>query len=343
MLSKGVLRMKRLFLSLFAGALAVSAHAADTRSVEKLNALSNGSVVFTKDNGKLVATITDTARVFNISEDVVVDEVRMERVFAANKNATVVLPFEIDTTKIVGGQVRRLQTVENGKAVFSPEYVGKAFAYAPYLLELKGNATKLEFSGPVKLIATTPENTSSEKAWINPCANNGGWQVIGTIALKGWTANGVYKDEIGSVYGFMGKDLSGTDASNTVEGVNELHVGDFVKIKSAKIQAMRAYLKYDPSACPVKQGKPAAPGAAYAPEAPATTVYSIDDLPETMKVIIRNPVSEGGDEDDVTAIKSLKPVAAPKADVWHDAAGRSMNAPKAHGVYLNDRTPVIVK
>ncbi|SHL91879.1 hypothetical protein [Fibrobacter sp. UWH6] len=361
--------MKRFFLSLFAGVFAVSAHAADTRSVEDLNALSNGSVVFTKENDKLVATITDTARVFNITDDVEVDEVRMERVFAADKPATIMLPFSINLNNIKGGSVKRLQGVfdNNTRVDFGEETFGYASAYAPYVVVLNNGSTKLTFEGPVKLLATV-ENNLKGNPWNDPCANNGNWRMMGTTALKGWTANGVNASEIGYVYGFMGKELSGSEAADAVEGKNEVHVGDFVKVKSAKVNALRGYLKYVGSDdCPVssnqQQGKPAAPGE----ESPENVVFSLEDLPDTMvvSVINSNPVvvpveeeSVGGDkiesgtaengqnekvEESTTAIHSLKAPTTAKSERWHDASGRSLNKPKSHGVFLQDHTPVLVK
>lgn len=332
--------MKRLFLSLFAGALAVSAHAADTRSVEDLNALSNGSVVFTKDNGKLVATILEAQRTFNISENVVVDSVKLERKFQKGVSATVMLPFKIDPHNVSGATFNRLASVDvNSASVGLYKEDQFVFSYAAYIVMPDGETISFKES-PVTLLATVDTNTAGN-VWNNPCANSGGWRMMGTTTLKGWKDGGKYEAEIGKVYGFAGFALSGADAQNYVDGAGPVQVGQFIKVKSGvAVDPMRGYMMQGECG----QNKPAVPGSEplFAP------AVSVEDLPETFSVYIVNPSVPGagsdekGDED-VTAIKTVKTTAASKAGRWHDAAGRSLNKPKAHGVYVNDRTPVMVK
>lgn len=342
MLSKGVLRMKRLFFSLFAGALAVSAFAVDVdRSpLAELNKLAEGSVKFDSVNGKLVATVLEAQRTFNISKDVVVDSVKLERKFQKGVSATVMLPFKIDPDSVSGATFNRLASVDvNSASVGLYREDQFVFSYAAYIVVPEGETISFNES-PVTLLATVDANTAGN-AWNNPCANNGGWRMMGTTTLKGWKDGGKYEAEIGKVYGFAGFALSEADAQNYVDGAGPVQVGQFIKVKSGvAVDPMRGYMMQGECG----QNKPAVPGSEplFAP------AVSVEDLPETFSVYIVNPSVPGagsdekGDED-VTAIKTVKTTAASKAGRWHDAAGRSLNTPKAHGVYVNDRTPVMVK
>lgn len=334
--------MKRLFLSLFAGALAVSAFAVDVDGspLAELNKLAEGSVKFDSVNGKLVATVLEAQRTFNISKDVVVDSVKLERKFQNGVSATVMLPFEIAPGKVSGATFNRLASVDvNGASVGLFPENQTVFSYAAYIVVPWSETISFNES-PVTLLATVDANTAGN-AWNNPCANNGGWRMMGTTTLKGWKDGGKYEAEIGKVYGFAGFALSEADAQNYVDGAGPVQVGQFIKVKSGvAVDPMRGYMMQGECG----QNKPAVPGSEplFAP------AVSVEDLPETFSVYIVNPSVPGagsdekGDED-VTAIKTVKTTAASKAGRWHDAAGRSLNKPKAHGVYVNDRTPVMVK
>ncbi len=334
--------MKRLFFSLFAGALAVSAFAVDVdgRPLAVLNKLAEGSVKFDSVNGKLVATILEAQRTFNISENVVVDSVKLERKFQKDVSATVMLPFKIAPGNVSGATFNRLASVDvNSASVGLYPENQTVFSYAAYIVMPDGETISFNES-PVTLLATVDTNTAGN-AWNNPCANNGGWRMMGTTTLKGWKNGGKYEDEIGKVYGFAGFALSEADAQNYVDGAGSVQVGQFIKVKSGvAVDPMRGYMMQGECG----QNKPAVPGSEplFAP------AVSVEDLPETFSVYIVNPSVPGagsdekGDED-VTAIKTVKTTAASKAGRWHDAAGRSLNTPKAHGVYVNDRIPVMVK
>lgn len=336
--------MKRLFFSLFAGALAVSAFAVDVdrRPLAELNKLAEGSVKFDSVNGKLVATILEAQRTFNISDDVVVDSVKLERKFQEGVSATVMLPFKIDPRKVSGATFNRLASVDVNSASVGLYLENQTvFSYAAYIVVPKGETISFNET-PVTLLATVDSNTVVN-GWNNPCANSGGWRMMGTTTLKGWKDGGKYEAEIGKVYGFAGFALSGAGAQNYVDGAGPVQVGQFIKVKSGvAVDPMRGYMMQDK--CGLPQNKPAVPGSEplFAP------AVSVEDLPETFSVYIVNPSVPGagsdekGDED-VTAIKTVKTTAASKAGRWHDAAGRSLNTPKAHGVYVNDRIPVMVK
>ncbi|OWV09212.1 hypothetical protein [Fibrobacter sp. UWH1] len=338
--------MKRLFLSLFAGALAVSAFAVDVDGspLAELNKLAEGSVKFDSVNGKLVATVLEAQRTFNISKDVVVDSVKLGRKFQNGVSATVMLPFKIAPGNVSGATFNRLASVDVDNARVGlyreDQFV---FSYAAYIVVPEGETISFNES-PVTLLATVDTNTAGN-AWNNPCANNGGWRMMGTTTLKGWKNGGKYEDEIGKVYGFAGFALSEADAQNYVDGAGSVQVGQFIKVKSGvAVDPMRGYMMQGECGDGRAQNKPAVPGSEplFAP------AVSVEDLPETFSVYIVNPSvpgagsDENGDED-VTAIKTVKTTAASKAGRWHDAAGRSLNTPKAHGVYVNDRTPVMVK
>jgi len=206
---------------------------------------------------------------------------------------------------------------------------GDLTAYTPYLLKTSG--TTLTVTGGVILKANVANTTTAV----------GDWSFIGTTAKKRWQNAGSDEskyenvDEIGKVYGFSGSE------------VGDIKVGNFVKVgNKVAIRPMRAYLKYTGSEnLPVAKGKPAAPGMAM-----AAAVESVPTvvLPDTLKVIIVDPVVEDPEEDVPTeGPLTLDPIKAPaatfKADRWYDITGRNLNKPKAQGAYINNRTTVIVK
>ncbi|SHL31070.1 hypothetical protein [Fibrobacter sp. UWEL] len=294
-------------------------------------------VTISNEESKLVATLNDAATTLSIPQDIKVNEVRLDRSFTKDVYSTIMLPFSVAVTSVTGATEFATFTgvTKNAEenaytAVEGTRVNGDLAAYTPYLLKTSG--TTLTVSGAVTLKAN-PANTTTT-------VNN--WSFIGTTAKKRWqnqceadASKCENADEIGNVYGFSGSE------------VGDIHVGNFVKVgNKVAIRPMRAYLMYTGSEnLPVAKGKPAAPGMAM-----AAAVESVPTviLPDTMKVIIVDPVVEDPEEDVPTegplALDPIKaPAAAFKADRWYDITGRNLNKPKAQGAYINNRTTVIVK
>ncbi|SHL31136.1 hypothetical protein [Fibrobacter sp. UWEL] len=294
-----------------------------SKTFEYSGTLSGTSLSF--QNDKLVAVLDDS-KDLSISADFEVDSVYLNRTFTTDAYSTIMLPFDIAASKIAG-TVAEFTSVNAEYTVVTGTTVSSITAYKPYLLT--ANSAAIEIVGPVTIKASTSVNT--ESTYEN-------WKFVGTLAKKRWqnvcTAAGSVCEnaaEIGKVYGFSGTAVSGID------------VGNFVKVgNKVSIRPMRAYLMYE---APAAQGKPAAPGMAM-----AAAVESVPTviLPDTMKVIIVDPVTEDPEEDVPTegplALDPIKaPAAAFKADRWYDITGRNLNKPKAQGAYINNRTTVIAK
>jgi len=302
-------------------------------------------VTFSYSDNKLIATINSSATELKIPQDVFVDKIVIDRVFTPNVYSTIMLPFNVAVSYISGISdakgFAKFKSVTGENGVFTTvagEIVNSVSAYTPYLLTTSG--TTLVVNSPVTLKATP----SSAETTV------GDWSFIGTLKKRRWENNDRQKpenaEEIGRVYGFSAANKIATD------GVTEICVGDFVKvINRVAILPMRAYLYFNGSLTPAPENKPD-PEVSRAPAADVVEPIALDALPSSMKVIIVDPVpasepeedpEENAEEEHTTAIRIVKPSVAVNADRWHDASGRSMNKPKTQGVYLNDRTPVVVK
>ena len=202
-----------------------------------------------------------------ITEPLEVASVEFSRDFSTQGYSTIVLPFDVNTSKLSGvDSVLSFARIvkEQGEMAVGMKVVWEASAShvdlkanTPYMVKMTG--AKLGIDGGVTLLPTEAAVTKSD-------AQNDGWEFRGTYAYKSWQEG---DEDLCRVYGFAG-------------GFNdEVSEGDFVKFTAgASLRPLRAYLINTNRTC----------GAPKMARAYGDYVLgaksSIDDLPESMKVVI---------------------------------------------------------
>jgi hypothetical protein len=202
-----------------------------------------------------------------ITEPLEVASVEFSRDFSTQGYSTIVLPFDVNTSKLSGvDSVLSFARIvkEQGEMAVGMKVVWessaahvKLKANTPYMVKMTG--AKLGIDGGVTLLPTEAAVTKSD-------AQNDGWEFRGTYAYKSWQEG---DEDLCRVYGFAG-------GSN-----DEVSEGDFVKFTAgASLRPLRAYLINTNRTC----------GAPKMARAYGDYVLgaksSIDDLPESMKVVI---------------------------------------------------------
>ena len=202
-----------------------------------------------------------------ITEPLEVASVEFSRDFSMQGYSTIVLPFDVNTSKLSGvDSVLSFARIvkEQGEMAVGMKVVWEASAShvdlkanTPYMVKMTG--AKLGIDGGVTLLPTEAAVTKSD-------AQNDGWEFRGTYAYKSWQEG---DEDLCRVYGFAG-------GSN-----DEVSEGDFVKFTAgASLRPLRAYLINTNRTC----GAPKM-ARAYGDYVLGAT-SSIDDLPESMKVVI---------------------------------------------------------
>ena len=202
-----------------------------------------------------------------ITEPLEVASVEFSRDFSTQGYSTIVLPFDVNTSKLSGvDSVLSFARIvkEQGEMAVGMKVVWEASAShvdlkanTPYMVKMTG--AKLGIDGGVTLLPTEAAVTKSD-------AQNDGWEFRGTYAYKSWQEG---DEDLCRVYGFAG-------GSN-----DEVSEGDFVKFTAgASLRPLRAYLINTNRTC-------SAPKMARAyGDYVLGAKSSIDDLPESMKVVI---------------------------------------------------------
>ena len=195
------------------GAVTVYQYATDGRK----EAIINGTY------GGADAPNPDEADAVEITTDIEVNSVTLDRTFNVNKISTLYVPFEIAASDVVGANVYKFNTVVQSEVdnrwkfkVLTTETVK---ANTPYVV--LPTESQVTFNGPVTLNTTTP---STEKV------SEGRWEFRGTYALTEFEEN---NNE--AFYVFAGQARNGAK------------LGEFVK-SSGFANPMRAYLVYSKNA-----------------------------------------------------------------------------------------------
>lgn len=272
--------------------------------------ISVSGVTLTKDASGITLTLTNTGEeTVSIPTSIEVDHVVIDRVFEANKAATVYLPFSFAVSKVSGGKFHTFTTVDETKDPWEVQYTevtsGDIAANTPYIFMPDG--TK---SG--KIVVDNESKVSVSTA--NPQTTTQGlWEFIGTYKRIKWTHDDTDPEydsdreaEIGSVYGFAANDI-GSD-----------HVGDFVKVgNNVWINPTRAYLKRTSSSG-------------------SRTREIAEQLPDKMKVVL---ISANGESMEIGTI-SLDY----ETGDWYSIDGRKLNGkPTKKGLYINNGKKVVIK
>lgn len=163
----------------------------------------------------------DEADAVEISSDIAVNSVTLNRTFNAGKIATLYVPFEIDAENVVGTEVYKFKTVvkgEDGRWKFKVATATKVMPNTPYVIIPEGTQVTFNITTPVTLNTTTAGEATA--------ANN--WQFVGAYQYEKFTL-----DNNNPIYLFADQARDGAK------------LGEFVKIADgAYINPMRAYLVY---------------------------------------------------------------------------------------------------
>lgn len=286
----------------------------------------------------LEATIADGIDAFNVPENIEIGVVKFAREFTAGVHATIMLPFSIPVSEVSGGAFYKATSVAKDGTRWNAELTQENTtlqAYTPYVFV--PSATSLTFNVPVELVQTPSSDVE--------VAVSGNWVMRGlvnTVILREGD------ERIGKAYGYASKAM---DVSNVV-------AGQFVKMgKNSGTRALRAYLFYKGDAADLViakvLGKVSATASLSAEELPSAIEATFIDKEvvvynrpeEVIASIVTVEAEEVEDGED--AMSLTKPFAAPaveQSNRWVDLKGRSMNRkPSARGVYINKKSPAVVK
>ena len=246
----------------------------------------------------------DEADAVEISSDIAVNSVTLNRTFNAGKIATLYVPFEIDAENVVGTEVYKFKTVVksdvDNRWKFKVSTATKILPNTPYVVIPEGTQVTFNISAPVTLNTTTEGEATA--------ANN--WQFVGAYQYEKFTL-----DNNNPIYLFADQARDGAK------------LGEFVKIaEGAFINPMRAYLVYHKNAN----------GAA---KSASGTLGSNILLPDELDIEIENEngiVVQTGKLNTVTGEVRM--------DRWFDLKGRKLNSrPSAKGTYYKNGKKVIIK
>ena len=275
----------------------------------------------------------------NFAKDMVVDTIIFKRTFpvvvGGNNYSTIMFPFEIKAEEIENlDWVYKFLGIgvdkSNNKYVavelvwysiwLSVSYTMEA--YKPYLIKLKSQATNIVINKTTDLVlkATPTEDGDFDVMQSDDYNKYGNYVFRGVVQGKTWDANSpeVLGTNKAAAYGFAGTATS------------DISVGQFVKVgEGASIKPLRAYIYKSP----VPQSAPRAQSHALYQPAP------VDDLPETMNVVVVDRKKDG--EEQTTVIGQFNSrtgeIRLNRTTHTYDLKGRSVRdaGRMAKGVYLN--------
>ena len=275
----------------------------------------------------------------NFAKDMVVDTIIFKRTFpvvvGGNNYSTIMFPFEIKAEEIenldlvymflgIGVDKSNNKYVAVDRVWYS-RFVGTTYtmeAYKPYLIKLKSQATNIVINKTTDLVlkATPTEDSDFDVMQSDDYNKYGNYVFRGVVQGKTWDANSpeVLGTNKAAAYGFAGTATS------------DISVGQFVKVgEGAFIKPLRAYIYKSP----VPQSAPQAQSHALYQPAP------VDDLPETMNVVVVDRKKDG--EEQTTVIGQFNSrtgeIRLNHTTHTYDLKGRSVRdaGRMAKGVYLN--------
>lgn len=265
------------------------------------------------DSTAIIDGLFTDGEVLDISEDIVVKNVELQRTFEVGKSSTVMLPFSIDVSKVNGADFYSLAEMEYADGEWkagATKVTGTLEANTPYLAIPTASAITFDLEEN----ETVTLNTTGSKV-----TKLGDWEfrgAYGAIAMADST------HLLGRAYGFAGEDKDG------------YKIGEFVKLgKGATIPALRTYLvKSDDGSSLSKVG--------HLQRVSANSgTAALGDLPDRITVEIMNEKKEVVGTGSID-IKS----GVFRIDRWYDLRGRRLNGkPTAKGTYYNNGNMVIVK
>ena len=249
--------------------------------------------------------IPEEADAVEISSDITVNSVTLDRTFNAGKIATLYVPFEIDAENVVGTEVYKFKTVvwnENDRRwKFKVSTATKVMPNTPYVIIPEGTQVTFDIPTSVTLNTTTEGEATAANSW----------EFVGAYQYEKFTL-----DNNKPVYLFADQARDGAK------------LGEFVKIADgAHINPLRAYLVYHKSA------------AAGMQKSASGNLGGNILLPDELDIEVENEngiVVQTGTLNTVTGEVRM--------DRWYDLKGRKLNSkPTVKGTYYKNGKRVIVK
>lgn len=250
------------------------------------------------------ASVTGAPSSVVIPENTEVDYVVLDRTFAANKNATLILPF---SAKIENAEVYNFGGINQdteGKWFAVLKKISNSYIEANTAYIIKPSSGSLEFSfGGSKVTLVKNDSVQYE-------TEVGNWRFVGVYDYLKWEEAKIGE---GHIYGF----------SSVAD--DNISVGQFVRgAYGASVSPTRAFLEFVPTPVASRPGlrKMAAPV----------------ELPESIDVVVED------DENTMSIGKLNTVTGEIKSDRWFDMNGRKLDAkPMVNGIYQNNGRQVIVK
>lgn len=203
--------------------LALNGYGAETISILTVKETHYGAVTITEYPDKTVAKINGNYTgedAVEITSDIVVNSVTLDRTFNVNKISTLYVPFEIDTANVKNATVYKFKRVvkEENLWKFKVAKAGKVMPNTPYVVLPSASQVTFDIAESVTLNTTTKgEETTS-----------GAWEFKG---LYNYTK--FVMDDENPIYVFANQECSGAK------------LGEFVMTtEGAWSNPMRAYLVY---------------------------------------------------------------------------------------------------
>ena len=276
---------------------------------------------YSQINASNVILGTSTSlKTLNITNDIAVNTISLDRTFTKGKPATVMLPFSMDVNDISGGTFYTFGGVEkeNDKWVATMNAVtGSIEANTPYLV--MPTETSLTFNNGTHLC--------TEGGGGGQTADEGShWTFKGTYDYIKWTTDTSDPDynaeraaEIGSAYGFAGV------------AKDDIEVGDFVKVASgAKIRPMSCYLLWNNT-----------PNAANARALSSSAAATDEELPSRITVRL---VGADGEVTGIGEVDAQTGEMDFDSEAWYTPDGvRLSSKPSKKGLYINNGKRVVIK
>lgn len=224
----------------------------------------------------------------------------LKRAFDSGRKATVCLPFALPADRAAElGKFYQFGGLKEGATdvVTMTEVTSGLTANTPYIFEPVADVSGVSFSGDSTCTVTTAGGSGDELVFQ------------GTYDLKRWAEDDA---ELGTVYGFAGKDTTLSDGTR-------FEKGQFVKFAAgAYAQPFRAYLKYDGSLAGADKASAKGVGARK--------------LPDVIRI---EWVKADGTTTGISSASAVE--AAATARGWFTIDGRKLTGkPARRGVYIHD-------
>ena len=282
-----------------------------------------------------------------IPENIEVASVEFTRSFTPEVFATVTFPFEVNTSCLTGvdsiiefqgitadyevdfGVIwKKTETGEQTHITLQP--------YHPYMISM--NSATLGINCQDQEHTSLTLKATSEEATEGIVQRYGNWIFTGTLAYKQWQTGDPDLTPTRVVYGYA------------AEADGKYGVGAFVRIGTdASISPFRAYIKYSPLPQMSNKPAPAPAGVMMANSAVSgNATASIDNLPESMDVVITSKDENGNEHTTVIGRINTRTGEVRfnrrSADRWFDLQGRVLKGrPTVKGRYLHNGKVEIVK